>query len=92
MMTEETALRIVKQAEQEYDPENRRGLTSLVGWITGWSYGKDRDDDDGRNSWQDYHEGACAMMHRSSEQIAKTLARQINDVAELLHLVREKSI
>ena len=52
MITQETALRIVKQAEEQYSPEIHQGLAQLIGCITGWSYFEDRDGDEGDKAWQ----------------------------------------
>ena len=90
MLTKETALRIVKLAEEQHDPETVSGLSSLVHLITGWMYTENRYHDDGTRDWQQYHEGMNAMVSESSERVANKLRHTINAVFKLLSLVHDQ--
>jgi hypothetical protein len=84
MLTKETALRIVKLAEEQHDPETASGLSSLVHVITGWMYDEDC------NKWQQYHEGMGGMEILSSESIANKLRHTINASFKLLSIVHDQ--
>jgi len=84
MLTKETALRIVKLAEEQHDPETASGLSSLVHVITGWMYDEDR------NKWQRYHEGMGGMEIESNERIANKLRHTINASFKLLSIVHDQ--
>lgn len=92
MITEETALRIVKQAEEEYERGNK-DLSDVVGSVSdGWYYfdNLDLDPKYRRNDWQKFHEGMGTMESESSEKIAKRLAHAVNSAVKLLHLVHDR--
>ena len=90
MITKETALRIVKLAEEQHDPETASGLSSLVGCITGWFYSVDRSYEDGTKNWLQFHEGMGVMESESSERIANHLRHSINASLKLLSLVHDQ--
>jgi len=84
-MTKEQALEIVKKAEAEYDPHNKyENMTRLLGSITGWDYYEYGDEG---NRWQQFHDGMGCIVDASSEEVASTLAWQINNVENLLFVV-----
>lgn len=84
MLTKETALRIVKLAEEQHDPETASGLSSLVHLITGWMYDEDR------NKWQQYNEGMGGMEIISSDRVANKLRHNINATFKLLSIVHDQ--
>jgi acetylglutamate synthase len=90
MITKETALRIVKLAEEQYDPETVSGLSSLVHVITGWMYSEDRNHEDGTKNWLQFNEGMGAMESESSERIANKLRHTINASFKLLSIVHDQ--
>jgi hypothetical protein len=92
MITKETALRIVKQAEEEYERGNE-DLAMVVASVSGgWSYFDNRnlDPEYRRNDWQKFHEGMSTMESESSEEIAGRLAHTINSAVKLLYLVHDR--
>jgi hypothetical protein len=84
MLTKETALRIVKLAEEQHDPETVSGLSSLVHVITGWMYDEDC------NKWQQYNEGMGGMEIISSDRVANKLRHTINATFKLLSIVHDQ--
>jgi hypothetical protein len=84
MLTKETALRIVKLAEEQHDLETASGLSSLVHVITGWMYDEDR------NMWQQYNEGMGGMESISSDRVASKLWHTINATLKLLFIVHDQ--
>jgi hypothetical protein len=84
MLTKETALRIVKLAEEQHDLETASGLSSLVHLITGWMYDEDR------NKWQQYNEGMGGMEIISSNRVASNLWHTINATLKLLSIVHDQ--
>ena len=91
MITQETALRIVKQAEEQYDPGERRGLTTLVGCVTDRILGEDDRDEDGTLAWLDLRGGDHdTVVNSSSEEVAERLAKKVNDVVDLLNIAHDQ--
>jgi hypothetical protein len=84
MITKETALRIIKLAEEQHDPETASGLSSLVHVITGWMYDEDR------NKWQQYNEGMGGMDIISSDRVANNLRHTVNATFKLLSIVHDQ--
>ena len=92
MITEETALRIVKQAEEEYEQGNKDLVMVVARIANGWWYEDNHhlDPEYRRNDWQKFHEGMGAMESASSEEVAGMLSSKIKSVVELLHLVHDR--
>ena len=91
MITQETALRIVKQAEEQYDPGEIRGLTTLVGRVTNRVFWEDAHAEDGTLAWLDLHGGDHdTVMNNTSEEVAERLAKKVNDVVELLNIAHDQ--
>ena len=92
MITDEAALRIVKQAEEQYDPGEICGLTTLVGCVTGSFLGRDEHSEDSTLAWLEHGmDGNMeCVVSNSSEEIAERLAKKVNDVVELLSLAHEQ--
>jgi len=88
MITQEKALEIVKQAEEEYDPKHIGRLTILVGCVTGCTYGEDAHAESGTLAWlESGRDGNVECVWSSSRgEIAERLATKVNQVAELLSL------
>ena len=92
MITEETALRIVKQAEEEYEQGNKDLAMTVALIANGWWYEDNRhlEPEYRRNDWQKFHEGMGAMESASSEEVAEMLSSKIENVVKLLHLVHDR--
>jgi hypothetical protein len=92
MLTKETALRIVKQAEEEYEQGNEDLVAVIASLANGWWYHDNRDLDPEfrRNDWQKFHAGMDTMESESSEEIAGRLAHTVNSAVKLLYLVHDR--
>ena len=95
MITQETALRIVKQAEEQYDPGEIRSLntlTTLVGRVTGKFLDKDDHAEDGTIAWLDWgmDGNVECVVSSSSEKVAEELAERVNAVVELLNIAHDQ--
>jgi hypothetical protein len=92
MLTEETALRIVKQAEEQHNPKEVSGLSTLVGCVTGCFLGENDQDEDGTLAWLEHSmDGNMeCVVSNSSEEVAERLAKKVNYVVELLSLAHDQ--
>jgi hypothetical protein len=90
MITQETALRIVKQAEEQYNPKRILDLTTLVGRVTDRIFGEDAHSEDGTPAWLNLHGDHDTVVNSSSEEVAERLATRVNAVLKLLNIAHEQ--